>query len=207
VLLPAQRAIAEATFAQAQVDQAKTVVYAGVDGMLQQFTLRVGDVVNPAIRPAGVLIPESGGREMLVAGFGQIEAQVIKIGMIGEAACSAKPFVIVPLVVTEIQDVIAAGQLAVSERLVDLEQMAGSGTIFTYLKPLEEGALSSIPPGSSCHVTLYTSNHERLESEELGTPTRIALHLVDTVGLAHAMILRIQALLIPVTTLVFSGGH
>jgi hypothetical protein len=30
---------------------------------------------------------------------------------------------------------------------------------------------------------------------------------VDTVALVHAMILRIQALLLPFKTLVFSGGH
>jgi hypothetical protein len=32
-----------------------------------------------------------------------------------------------------------------------------------------------------------------------------ALHAVDAVGLVHAMILRIQALILPIQTLVFSG--
>ena len=31
--------------------------------------------------------------------------------------------------------------------------------------------------------------------------------MVDTVALVHAMILRIQALLLPFQVLVFSGGH
>jgi hypothetical protein len=31
------------------------------------------------------------------------------------------------------------------------------------------------------------------------------LHAIDTVGLVHAMLLRIQALLLPVKTLVLSG--
>jgi hypothetical protein len=35
----------------------------------------------------------------------------------------------------------------------------------------------------------------------------VALHAIDTVGLVHAMILRLQALIIPVRTLVLSGGH
>jgi hypothetical protein len=39
----------------------------------------------------------------------------------------------------------------------------------------------------------------------LGTFQRIGLHLVDTVGVVHAMLLRIQALLLPVKTLVLSG--
>lgn len=56
-VLPAQKASAEAALAQAQVELDKTVVYAGVDGTLEQFTLRKGDIVNPIMRPAGVLVP------------------------------------------------------------------------------------------------------------------------------------------------------
>ena len=59
-LLPAQKASAQAALAQAEVDLAKTVIRAGVSGRVEQFTLRVGDIVNPFMRPAGVLIP--GGR-------------------------------------------------------------------------------------------------------------------------------------------------
>ena len=58
-LLPAERASAEAALAQAQVDYDKTFVRAGVDGRVEQFLLRAGDVVNPLIRPAGS--PDSGG--------------------------------------------------------------------------------------------------------------------------------------------------
>ncbi len=60
-LLPAQKASAEAAFKQAQVELAKTVVYAGVSGRIEQFVLRVGDIVNPLMRPAGVLIPTRPG--------------------------------------------------------------------------------------------------------------------------------------------------
>ena len=61
-LLPAEKASAEAALAQAQVELDKTVVYAGVDGRVEQFVLRVGDVVNPLMRPAGILIPSGAGR-------------------------------------------------------------------------------------------------------------------------------------------------
>ena len=61
-LLPAQKASAEAALAQAEVELEKTVVRAGVNGRVEQFTLRVGDIVNPFMRPAGVLIPEGAGR-------------------------------------------------------------------------------------------------------------------------------------------------
>ncbi len=56
-LLPAQRATAIATLKQAQVELDKTVVYAGVSGRVEQFILQVGDIVNPLIRAAGILIP------------------------------------------------------------------------------------------------------------------------------------------------------
>jgi len=36
--------------AEAQVDLDKTTIRAGVDGRVEQFTLRVGDVVNPVMR-------------------------------------------------------------------------------------------------------------------------------------------------------------
>ena len=60
-LIPAQKRSAEAELAQAQVDLDKTVIRAGVSGRVEQFTLRVGDVVNPLMRPAGVLIPDAAG--------------------------------------------------------------------------------------------------------------------------------------------------
>ena len=57
-LLPAQKASAEAALHEAQVELDKTMVVAGIAGRWQQFTLRPGDVVNPLMRPAGILIPD-----------------------------------------------------------------------------------------------------------------------------------------------------
>src|SRR5213075_85317 len=102
---------------QAQVDLDKTFVRAGVDGRVEQFLVRPGDLVAQIMRPAGVLIPDEAGRNSLQAGFGQIEAQVMKPGMIAEATCISKPWAIIPLVVTDVQDVIAAGQLRPSDQL------------------------------------------------------------------------------------------
>ena len=56
-LLPAQKASAEATLAEAEVQLQKTVVRAGVNGRVEQFVLRPGDMVNPMMRPAGLLSP------------------------------------------------------------------------------------------------------------------------------------------------------
>jgi multidrug resistance efflux pump len=204
-LLPSQKASAEAALAQAQVELDKTLVRAGVAGTVQQFTLRPGDVVNTMIRPAGILVPATAGKGTLIAGFGQIEAQVMKRGMIAEATCIGKPFTIIPLVVTEVQDVIAAGQLRPTDQLVDVQQLAQPGTLTVFLQPLFEGGLDDIPPGSSCIANAYTNNHDALADKNIGSVKWVFLHVVDTVGLVHAMILRMQAMLLPVQTLVFAG--
>jgi hypothetical protein len=73
------------------------------------------------------------------------------------------------------------------------------------LEPLYEGGLDGVTPGSSCIANAYTNNHDRLEKETLGFFNRIYLHIVDTVSVVHAIILRAQALLLPIKTLVFAG--
>jgi multidrug resistance efflux pump len=206
-LLPAEKASAEATLAQAQVELDKTVVRAGVSGRVEQFSLRVGDVVNPLMRPAGVLIPEGAGRQGLIAGFGQVEAQIMKAGMVAEATCASKPWTVIPMVVTGVQDFIAAGQVRSGEQLLDPQQVIRPGTILVYLEPLYQGGLDGVTPGSSCVANAYTSNHDLIASGQVGTFKGLVLHGVDAVGLVHALILRIQALVYPIQTLVFSGGH
>ena len=205
-LLPAQKASAEAALAEAQVDLDKTIIRAGVTGRVEQFALQVGDIVNPVLRPAGILIPDGAGRRALVAGFGQIEAQVLRVGLVAEVACGSKPWRIIPMVVVQVQDYIATGQFRGGEQLLEAQTVARPGTILAFLEPLYEGGLEGVTPGSSCIANAYTNNHELLASKDIGFFRRTGLHLVDTVGIVHAMILRIQALLLPIQTLVF-GGH
>jgi multidrug resistance efflux pump len=204
-VLPAERASAEAALAQAQVDLDKTIVRAGVTGLVEQFFLRVGDVVNPLMRPAGVLIPEGAGQRSLQAGFNQIEAQVMTVGMIAEVTCVSKPFTIIPMVVTDIQDYIAAGQFRGGEQLLEVQQVTRPGTLLVFLEPLYEGGLKGVTPGSSCIANAYSNNHDIIASKDTGTIRKIALHAVDALGLVHALILRLQALILPFKTLVFSG--
>ncbi len=204
-LLPAEKASAEAALAQAQVDLDKTFVRAGVTGRVEQFALRTGDVVNPLMRPAGILIPEGAGQRVLQAGFGQIEAQVMKEGMVAEATCISKPWVIIPMVVTTVQDYIAVGQFRGGEQLVEAQNIARPGTILVFLEPLYKGGLQGVTAGSSCIVNAYTSNHEEISAKDTATSRKIVLHVVDGVGLVHALLLRIQALLLPIKTLVLSG--
>src|SRR5215471_6295299 len=203
-LLPAQKASAEAALAQAEVELRKTTVRAGVSGRVEQFALRVGDIVSPIMRPGGVLIPEA-GRQSLQAGFGQIEAQIMKPGMIAEVTCVSKPWTIIPMVVTDVQDVIAAGQFRGGEQLVDAQQVTRQGTLMAFLEPLYDGGLDGVTPGSSCIANAYSNNHDLIESKDTGFLKGMALHAVDALGLVHALILRLQALVLPFSTLVFSG--
>src|SRR5918993_5256699 len=179
-LLPAEKASAEAALAEAEVELAKTIIRAGVAGRVEQFLLRVGDLVNPMMRPAGVLIPEGAGRRSLQAGFGQTEAQVMKIGMAAEATCVSKPWTVIPMVVTGVQDFIAAGQFRGGEQLIDAQQVSRPGTILVFLELLAS-------------------------SKDMSTTRRLVLHAVVAVGLVHALLLRIKALVLPIQSLVFSG--
>jgi multidrug resistance efflux pump len=205
-LLPAEKASAEAALAQAEVEINKSIVRAGVTGRVEQFTLRVGDVVNPFMRPAGILIPEGSGRKAIIAGFGQVEAQVIRVGMLAEISCVSMPWRIIPMVVTRLQDYIASGQFRGGEQLVDVQQTAKPGTLLVTLEPYYENGLDGITPGSNCAANLYSNHHDEIKSAETGWFRKTSLHVIDAVGLVHAMLLRVQALILPIKTLVF-GGH
>jgi len=203
-VIPAQRASAEAALAQAKVELEKTVVRAGVNGRVEQFALRVGDIVNPFMRPAGILIPDSAGQRLLVAAFGQIETQVLRVGMFAEVSCASKPWTVIPMVVTEVQDFIASGQFRVGEQLIDPQQVR-PGSILVGMEPLFAGGLDGIVPGSSCVANAYSEHHDTIADKNTGFFHGLALHAVDALGLVHALLLRVQTLLFPFQTLVFSG--
>jgi multidrug resistance efflux pump len=207
-VLPAQRASAEADLAAAEVELGKMTTYAHVDGRVDQFVLRAGDAIQliPLMRAAGILIPEGAGEGRLFAGFNQIEAQIIKVGMVAEATCITKPMAIIPLVVAGVQDVIAAGQIIQTNQLTELQKLGPPGTVLAILEPLYPGGLDDVPPGSSCVANVYSNNHDKLASKDIGTLQFIYLHIVDTVALVHALIIRIQAIVLPLKALVF-GGH
>mgnify|MGYP000185300522 CR=1 FL=1 len=206
VLIPAQRSSAVAALEQAEVELAKMTVVAGVSGRVEQFALQAGDFVSPLLRPAGILVPqEHVERDRFVAGFGQLTANVIKPGMFAEMGCLSKPFTVIPMVVVEIQDVIPSGQVRPSDQLRDPQDNPRPGTVTVYLEPLYAGQADDIPPGSTCLANAYTYNHDQLSDPALGLGEWAFLHMVDTVGIVHALLLRLQMLLLPVQTLVFSG--
>ena len=168
-LLPAQKASAEAALAEAEVTLQKTVIRAGVDGRVEQFSLRPGDMVNPMMRAAGVLIPSGAGQRVLQAGFSQIEAQVMKVGMIAEVTCASKPWTIIPMVVTDVQDYVAAGQFRGGEQLIEVQQVTKPGTLLVSLEPLYKGGLEGVTAGSSCIANAYFQQprHDHFERDWL----------------------------------------
>ena len=205
--LPAERESAIAALAQAQAELDKTVIRAGVSGRVEQFLLQVGDVVNPFARPAGVLVPADLGARSprLAAGFSQIEARVIRVGMLAEASCASLPWTVIPMVVTQVQGFVAGGQLRGGDQLLDAQQFALPGTVLAILEPLYPGGLENVIPGSNCIANAYTSHHEELARPETGTLRGIALNAIDAVGLVHAVLLRMQTILLPFKALVISG--
>src|SRR6185295_17729498 len=116
--------------------------------------------------------------------------------MIAEVTCVSKPFSIIPMVVTHVQDYIAAGQFRGGEQLIDAQQVARPGTLLVFLEPMYQGGLEGVTPGSSCIANAYSSNHDIITAKETGTIRRVVLHVVDALALVHALILRLQALIL-----------
>ena len=126
--------------------------------------------------------------------------------MIGEVTCIAKPWTIIPMVVTQVQDVIATGQIRPTDQLVDVQQMARPGTITVFMEPIYQGQLDGLPQGSSCIANAYTNNHDELRGPRHRRRRAGSSCTPSTQSaLVHAMILRIQALLLPIQTLVLGG--
>jgi len=204
--IPAELEAAKATLEQAEAELAKTYVYAGVDGSVEQFTLQVGDYVNPILRPAGILIPEKfSSNKRFLASFGQISAPVIKVGSYVEMSCLSRPFAVIPMVVVDIQDVLPSGQIRQEDRLLDPQIGLMPGSLTVFLEPVYPGSVDEVLTGSTCLANAYSNHHDILHEGDVGSVERVYLHAVDTLGLVHAIILRIQVFMLPVFSLVLSG--
>lgn len=203
-LLPAQRDSAEAALRQAETEIEKSTVFAGTDGTVRQFKLKPGDLVNPILRPAGILVPEGSGLGRFQAGFGQISAQVLHPGTIVEITCASKPLTVIPMKVVEVQQAIASGQLRPTDQLIDIQDRARPGTILTVIEPLYEGHADYVPPGSRCIGVAYSSHEKAIAAGEITGFSAFISRIVDGMGIANAIVIRAQALLLPVKVLVFS---
>ena len=203
-LLPAQLETARAVLREAEAEISKSTVFAEVNGTVTQFLLKPGDIVNPILRPAGILVPEVTGQGRFIAAFGQISASVLKPGMLVEITCASKPLTIVPMVVDDVQDAIAAGQFRPGDALLDQQDRARPGTVTAFLAPIFPQHLDSIPPGSACVGVAYTSRAKEIDAGEITGLSAFIARIVDGMGIANAIVLRAQAILLPVKTLVFN---
>ena len=93
----------------------------------------------------------------------------MKPGMIAEVTCVSKPFTVIPMVVTDVQDYIAAGQFRGGEQLIDAQQVTRPGTLLAFLEPLYKGGLDGVTPGSSCIANAYSNNHDVIAAKDTGT--------------------------------------
>lgn len=196
--LPAQRVTAEAALAQAQVALDQTVVVAGVAGRVEQFALQVGDFVSPVLRPAGILVPDLPGARHFTATFDQISAQVVQVGAFAEMTCLAEPLKVIPMRVTDVQPEIPSGQFRPTDNLLDGTLQRAPGRFLAELTPIWPEQVAGIPRGANCFGNVYT-----VPPHGSGA----FMHVVATTGVVHAAGLRLRALLLPVRTLVLTGGH
>src|SRR4029077_9614184 len=102
-------------------------------------------------------------------------------------------------------DYVAPGQFRGGEQLIDPQQVTRPGTLLVVLEPLYKGGLDGVTPGSSCIANAYSDNHDIIAAKDTGALRAFALHAVDALALVHALILRLQALVLPFQNLVFSG--
>ncbi len=83
---------------------------------------------------------------------------------------------------------------------------AGGGKSFAlFLEPLYQGGIDDVTPGSSCIANAYSNNHDVIVAPERGAVKGVVLHAIDALGLVHALLLRVQALVLPFKRLVGSG--
>lgn len=203
-VLPAQRSTAEAALKQAQTEIEKATVFAGTDGTVKQFKLKPGDLVNPILRPAGILVPTTSGVGRFQAAFKQISAPVLRTGMVMEITCASKPLTIIPMVITEIQGAISSGQLRPTDQLIDLQDRVRPGTVLATLEPIYQGHADEVPPGSTCVGVAYTSHDREIAAGEIKGFRRFLVSIVDGMGIANAIVIRGQTLFLPIRALVFS---
>ncbi|KPA22792.1 Inner membrane protein YiaV precursor [Shimia sp. SK013] len=203
-VLPAQRQRALAQLAEAETEIQLSTVYAEVAGTVTQFLLKPGDLVNPILRPAGILVPDVTGQGRFVASFKQISAPVLVQGMLVEIACASKPMEVIPMVIAERQGVIAGGQFRPGDTLVDSLDRRRPGTVTVFLEPVFKGHTDGVLPGSQCVGVAYSNRGMAIEAGDIQGFGGVVASVVDGMGIANAIIMRAQAVLLPVKALVFS---
>lgn len=87
--------------------------------------------------------------------------------------------------------------------MIDIQDRRRPGTILATLEPIYEGHADAVPPGSICAGVAYTSRAAEREAGELKGLRAFTSGIVDGMGIANALVIRGQALLLPIGVLVF----
>ena len=75
----------------------------------------------------------------------------MKLGMVAEATCISKPWTIIPMVVTNVQDYIAAGQFRGGEQLIEAQNAVRPGSILVFMEPMLQGWPRGCDAGQQLH--------------------------------------------------------
>ncbi|MEP3047432.1 MAG: hypothetical protein ABJL55_10860 [Roseibium sp.] len=177
---------------------AKATVLASTNCTVRQFKLKPGDLVNPILPPAGILVPEGTGRSRFQAAIGQISAQVLHPETIVDITCASKPLTVFPMAVLEVQDAIARGQLRPTDQLIDIQDSACPGTIMTVIEPVYPGHADLVHPGRRRNVVAYSSHEKAIQAGDISGFSAFISRIVDSMGIANAIVIRIQSLLLPI---------
>jgi len=146
----------------------KTIIRAGVDGRVEQFTLRPGDIGHPIMPFGGLLIPRAPAASP-ASRLRQIEAQIMKAGMIAEVTCVSKPFTVIPMVVTGRCRTTSRRPIPGGEQLIDPQQVTRPGTLLAVSRAAlcrrdrrrNAAAAASQTPYSSNHDIIVARNRNR----------------------------------------------
>jgi len=194
-ILPAQLETERASLKQAVVDLDKTRVHSFVDGTVEQLTLSVGArAAQAAISPAMMIVPDRTPKQKgrIIAGFSQVSRTELYEGMAAEIACEsnfniAMTNTVLPARITRIQEPIASGQMAPTNRLMEPSERVKRGQIVAHLDLVHPEHQELLVPGSGCLVQTYTTH---LEGPLEGTVTA---HVIEALGIIKAVGLRIRA--------------
>ena len=194
-ILPAQLETERASLKQAVVDLDKTRVHSFVDGTVEQLTLSVGArAAQAAISPAMMIVPDRTPKQKgrIIAGFSQVSRTELYEGMAAEIACEsnfniAMTNTVLPARITRIQEPIASGQMAPTNRLMEPSERVKRGQIVAHLDLVHQEHQELLVPGSGCLVQTYTTH---LEGPLEGTVTA---HVIEALGIIKAVGLRIRA--------------
>ena len=126
--------------------------------------------------------------------------------MTAEVTCVSKPFTIIPMVVTDVQDYIAAGQFRGGEQLVDAQQVTQPGTLLGLSRAsLQRRARRRNARQQLHRQRLFQQSRRDCRQRHRRHYDVWLFTLWMPSRFVHALILRLQALVLPFKILVFSG--